>query len=168
MEAGRPLEIRRRPRTTLAAWTVVVAALVGLVFWFVTSPPALATTSTTVTASVPVGQDVYVAVVGADPDRTLRISGVKVHVVADVPVEVEPLLCVDGSPKVTTDPATFCTELLAPDGHDLGTGDSIVLRVSGEYAGTARIDRVRLAYREGIRWATQPAGAPAEVVVLGR
>jgi hypothetical protein len=168
MSAGSPLEVRRRPRTTLAVWTVVMAAVVGLGFWFVTSPPALATTDEPVITSAPVGQDIYVAVVAGDPERTLQLAGVEVHVAAEAPVEVEPLLCRDGSPQVTSDPSAFCGQLLSPDGRSFGAGDTIVLRVHGEYAGTVAVDAVRLGYRDGIRWATQRAGAPAEITVLGR
>lgn len=168
MTAGEALEVRRRPRAALAAWAVVVAIVAGLAFWFVTSPPAPATTDAVVRASTPTGQDVYVAVVPGQADRTLRISGVLVHVDAEVPVEVEPLLCRGGSPRVTSEPAAFCAELVTPDGRGLRPKDSILLRVRGEYAGVTRIDRVRLAYRDGIRRATRPAGAPAEVTVLGR
>jgi hypothetical protein len=166
-DAG-PLEVRRRPRSALASWTAAVAAVLGVTLWFVTSPPALATSDQVVEASAAVGTDVYVAVYVAESDRTLRIGGVKVHVAASAPVEVEPLLCLGGSPRVTSDAASFCEQLVEPDGHDLGPGDSVVLRVRGGYAATAEIDRVRLAYRDGVRWATQPAGSPARVTVLGR
>jgi hypothetical protein len=30
------------------------------------------------------------------------------------------------------------------------------------------IDRVRIAYRDGLQWATQDAGAPAQVSILAR
>jgi hypothetical protein len=168
VNTGGPLEVRRRPRSALAVWTVAVAVVLGLVFWFVTSPPVLATSTEPVLASTPVDQDVYVAVVTGDPDRSLTVSGVAVHVAAEMPVEVEPLLCVDGSPRVTSDPTTFCSELVAPDGRTLDGGDTLVLRVRSEYAGVADIDTVRVGYRDGVRWATQPAGAPVRVTVLGR
>lgn len=168
MNDARPLLVQRRPRTTLAVWTVALAVVVGLVFWFISTPPALATSEQPVTGTTPVGRDLYLGVAGATGDRTLAISGVQVHVDAEVPVEVEPLLCLGGSPRVSSDPSTFCRELVAPDGRELGPGDTIVLRVHGDYAGTASIDRVRIAYREGARWGTQEAGAPAVVTVLGR
>lgn len=162
------LEVRRRPRSALAAWTVAVAAVLGVSFWFVTSPPGLVTSERTVEASTPAGTDVYLTVYAAEPDRTLSISGVQVHVRAGLPVEVEPLLCLDGTPHVTSDASPFCRELVAPDGRELGPGDSVLLRVGGQWATTAVIDRVRLAYRDGARWGTQPAGAPARVTVLAR
>lgn len=168
MEPGGPLEVARRPRARLAVWTVVVAVVLGLVFWFVTSPPALATSDDTVVTSAPVGQDVYLSVAPGESDRTLRLSGVQVHVTAEAPVEVEPLLCVGGSPRVTTDPGAFCDELVPPDDHSFGAGDTIVLRVRGEYAGEVSVDRVRLGFREGLRWGTRAAGAPANVTVLSR
>ena len=145
-----------------------MAVVLGLVFWFVTSPPALATADEPIVTSTPVGQDVYLAVVAGDPDRSLKVAGVQVHVSADVPVEVEPLLCIDGAPRVTSDPSTFCAGLVPPDGEVLDGGDTIVLRVRGDFAGTAAIDAVRVSYREGARWATQTAGAAARVSMLGR
>ncbi|WP_244929087.1 hypothetical protein [Nocardioides sp. W7] len=168
MTVGPTLEVRRRPRTTLAAWTVVVALVVGLVFWFVTNPPALATSDEPVVTSAPAGQDIYLAVASGEPDRTLELSGVRVHVTADAPVEVEPLLCLGGAPRVTSDPRAFCDELVKPDGHALGGDDTVVLRVRGEYAGTVTVDRVRLGFREGLRWGDRAAGAPATIAVLGR
>lgn len=168
MEAGRPLAVPRRPRTTLAAWTVVVALLAGLVFWFVSSPPRLPTSRDPVLASAPVGQDVYLAVVDGVPDRTLRLSGIMVRVVSQAPVDVEPMLCVDGSPRVTTDPTAFCRRLVAPDGESFGPDDTVVLRVRGEYAGSVLVSRLHLRYRDGIRFGTQPAGSPAQITILGR
>lgn len=145
-----------------------MAVVVGLVVWFVTNPRALATSDDPVVTSAPVGQDVYLAVAGGDPDRTLELTGVRVHVSATAPVEVEPLVCVGGSPRVTTDPQAFCQDLVAPEGHSFRGTDSVVLRVRGEYAGVVNVDRVRLGFREGVRWGTRPAGAPATVALLGR
>ncbi|HTW15475.1 MAG TPA: hypothetical protein VMF51_10115 [Nocardioides sp.] len=166
--ADAPLEVRRRPRTALAAWTVAAAAVIGVVVWFVTSPRALATSDEPVVASTPVGQDVYLAVASGEPDRTLELTGVRVHVSSTAPVEVEPLVCVEGSPRVTSDPEAFCQDLVAPEGHSFRGTDSLVLRVRGEYAGVVNVDRVRLGFREGVRWGTRPAGAPATVALLGR
>lgn len=168
MNQAQPLTVQRRPRTTLAVWTVAVAVVAGLAFWFVSTPPALGTSDTTVAGSTAVGQDLYLGVAPADSDRTLAVSGVRVHVSAEVPVDVEPLLCVGGTPRVSSDAGSFCRDLLTPDGRDLAPGDTIVLRVRGEYAGTVEIDRVRIAYREGVRWGTQEAGSPATVTILGR
>jgi hypothetical protein len=168
VNAGGPLVVRRRPRSALAVWTVAVAAVAGIVFWFVTTTPALATGDEPVVASTPVGQDVYVRVVDGDRGRTIAVSGVQVHVRSEVPIEVEPLLCLGGSPRVTTEPRAFCRDLVAPDGRDLSGADALVIRVNGEYAGTAEIDTVRIGFRDGVRWGTQKAGVPARVTVLGR
>jgi hypothetical protein len=168
MNDARPLAVQRRPRATLAVWTVAVTVVAGLTFWFVSTPPALTTSDTLLTGTTPVGRDLYLGVARAPDGRTLAVSGVLVHAAADVPVEVEPLLCVGGSPQVSSDPTTFCRELVSPDGRELGPGDTIVLRVRGEYAGDVSIDPVRIAYREGIRWGTQEAGVPAVVTILGR
>lgn len=168
MNEAPSLEVRRRPRATLAASVVAVAAVLGLVFWFVNSPTALATSDDTVAGSTPAGEGVYLGVARGEAGRTLHLAGVQVHVVADVAAEVTPLLCLGGSVRVTTDPEAFCAHLVEPDGEVLGSDDSIVLRVVAPSPGTVSVDRVRLGFREGVRWGTREAGAPAEVTVLDR
>ena len=39
--------------------------------------------------------------------------------------------------------------------------------VGGQPA-VVEIDRVRVAYRDGLQWGTQDAGSPAQVTILGR
>ena len=164
------LEVRRRARTPLAAWTVAVAAVVGVTFWYANSPQELPATDAPVTASTPTGSKLYVGVFtpGADFGRTLHVSGVKVAVTADAPVDVRPLLCVGGAFRTTTDPEAFCDELVTPDGRTLTGRDAVVLEVSSDHPGTIDIATVRVGYRDGVQWATQPAGAPAEITVLER
>ena len=43
-----------------------------------------------------------------------------------------------------------------------------MLEVVGDVPGVVEIDRVRIAYRDGLQWATQDAGAPSQVTVLAR
>jgi hypothetical protein len=69
---------------------------------------------------------------------------------------------------VTTTPETFCRDLGPTEGATLEGGDEIVLEVSGDAPTVVDIDRVRIAYRDGLQWATQDAGAPAMVSILAR
>lgn len=167
-----PTETLRVPRRPVVGW--LVAALVALAAvaggaWYTTHPGDLATSGTMVRASTPVGQPVYVGVFApTDLDRTLRLSGVKVHTTSTVDVDVVPLLCHDGTVGVTSDPSTFCADLVDPEGESFGPGDSIVLRVTGQLPGVATTDRVRLGYRTGLQAATQEAGEQAVVTILAR
>ncbi|MQW77904.1 hypothetical protein GHK92_18695 [Nocardioides sp. dk4132] len=165
-----PLTVVHRRGARLALTVVVGAAVVGAIAWYANSPASLPTSEQPVLASTPAGVPVHVGVFGAEPDfdRTLALSGVRVRVTSDVPVEVEPLLCRGGSFRVTTVPSTFCADLLDTEGESLTPGDTVVLRISGDHAGTVQIDRVRLAFREGIQRGVRPAGAPSRVTVLGR
>ena len=170
MDLPAPLAVTARPRLRLAAGVVAAAAAVGAVASFVSSPAALSTSSDPVLASTPAGTPVHVGVFtpAADFDRTLDLSGVRVRVSSDAPVQVEPLLCRGGSFRVTTVPEVFCDELTGTEGVALGAGDSVVLRVAGDQPGTATIERVRLVFRDGLQRGVRPAGAPSEVVVLPR
>jgi hypothetical protein len=47
-------------------------------------------------------------------------------------------------------------------------GDEIVLEVSADQPGTVSIERIRVAYRDGLQWDTQPAGSPVVVSILSR
>jgi hypothetical protein len=165
------LQVRRRSR-----WPVRIAALVGLAVFVVavgyvtTHPEELPTSDRVVTASTPVGQPVYVGVFPADADfgRTLDLSGVKVFAVSTVPVTITPRLCRGGASGVTSEAALFCSELVGTEGATVTSGDQVMLEVTGEQAGTVSIERIRIAYRDRLQWATQFAGSPAVVTILGR
>jgi uncharacterized protein (DUF58 family) len=154
----------------LAAYVAVVAALFGVIGWVSTHPDALPTSRTRVTASTPVTEPVFVGVFGtpADFDRTLHVSGVRVFATSTAEVTIVPHVCHGGSVNVTTVPESFCTRLGPTEGATLTSGDEIVLEVVGDQPGVVEIDRVRIAYRDGLQWATQDAGAPAQVSVLPR
>ena len=166
-----PLALRMRSR-----WLVRLAWLVGLlvavtVVWHVTTnPDALPTTDGVVTASTPAGQAVFVGVFSATNDfgRELEISGVKVFATAPGPVTVTPHLCRGGSVGVTTDPLPFCDDFVPTEGATMRPGDEIVLEVVGDVPGQVAFDRIRVAYREGFKRATQRAGEPAVVTILSR
>jgi hypothetical protein len=149
---------------------VGVGLLVALGIWYVNTPSALPTSNATVNASAVAGQPVYLGVFSATDEfeRTLHLSGVKVHTTANTHVEVTPHLCRNGSLSVTTDPEAFCGELLNPEGQTFGPGDSIVLEVSSAETAIAVIDRVRLGFREGLQWGTREVGSRAIVSIQAR
>jgi hypothetical protein len=168
---GPSLQVRRRPRATLLSWVVVAALVAAIVGWVSTHPGELPTSTTSVKASTPVGQPVYVGVFTApgDFDRTLRLAGVKIFATSTVAgVVITPHLCRGGSLGVTTDPAPFCSKVEGTEQTSMGPGDEIVLEVSGEAPGVVAIDRIRLAYRDGVQWGTQDAGSPALVSLIAR
>lgn len=164
------LEVRPRPRSALFAGVLVLLVVLGFLVWYANSPQPLPTSGRTISASVPVAQKLYVGVVAEtnDFDRTLSLSGVKVHTTSNTEVVVTPLLCRGGTVEVTTDPEPFCDELVNPEGEAFGPDDDIVLEVSSDEPAIAVIDRVRLGFREGVQWGTLDIGAPAVVRVLSR
>lgn len=170
MSTPTDLQVRRGPRAGIVVRALLALVLVAFVVWFTTSPASLPTSDTTISASTPAATPVYVGVFtpGADFDRDLHRSGVKVHTTANTEVTVTPLLCVGGTIGVTTEPDHFCPELVNPEGRTLGEGDAIVLEVSSELAAIAVVDRVRLGFRDGLQWGTLEAGSGAIVRVLGR
>jgi hypothetical protein len=162
------LELGQRPRPLVVAG-VVVLLLAGLVAWWrSSSPQPLPRSDRTVHATTKVGSAVYVGMFTAgDPfTRTLHVSGVKVHATSNSAVTLTPLLCRGGSFVQTTDPEVYCAELVDPEGQTFSAGDGIVLRVVSDQPGVVVVDRVRLAFREGLRWATSPVGTGAVVQVL--
>lgn len=154
----------------IATYALVLLVLVAVVGWVSTHPKALPTTETTVRAETPVAVPVYLGVFGtpADFDRTLHIAGVHVFATAGADVTIVPHVCHGGSVNVTVTPETFCRELGPTEGATLTSGDEIVLEVVGTVPTIVRIDRVRIAYREGMQWATQDAGARSQVSILAR
>jgi hypothetical protein len=163
------LRVQRHPAFAWALAGLVAVASLGGGAWFVTHPEPLPTSDAMVHATTPVGQPVYVGMFTPDDfDRTLRLSGVKVHTTSSVDVDVQPLLCRSGTIGVTTDPASFCADLVDPEGESFGPGDSIVVVVTAQAPGAAVVDRVRLGYREALQADTQEAGQTAIVTILDR
>lgn len=166
-----PLRVRGRSRWAVrGAWLAGLTVFGVLTGYVTTSPAALPTSDEVVTASTPVDRPVFLGVFQADAsfDRSLSLSGVKVFADSTVPVTITPHVCRGGSLGVTSEPESFCTELVPSEGATLTAGDEVVLEVSGAEPGTVRIERVRLAYRDRLQWATQPAGSAAEVTILSR
>ncbi len=164
------LEVHQRGRSRWALLVVGVGLLVALGVWYVNTPSALPTSNATVNATAVAGQPVYLGVFAATEEfeRTLHLSGVKVHTTANTEVEVVPYLCRNGSLAVTTEPEAFCGELVNPERQTFGPGDSIVLEVSSEATAIAVIDRVELGFREGLQWGTREAGSSAIVSIRAR
>jgi len=153
--------------TTYAAALLVLLAVIG---WVSTHPETLATTDTTVRAETPAGEPVYVGVYGtpSDFDRTLHLAGVHVFASSTADVTIVPHVCHGGSVNVTTTPESFCRELGPTEGATLEGGDEIVLEIVGDVPTVVDVDRVRIAYRDGIQWGTQDAGARSQISILAR
>ncbi len=170
MSSAGPLQVRRRPRSAIVIVAVMSALVLAFATWFANNPRGLPISDENVNASTTVGEPIYVGVFApaADFGRTLTLSGVKVRTTSNTQVDVVPLLCRGGTVGVTSDPDTFCPALVNPEGQTFGAGDAIVLRVTADVAAIAVIERVRLGFREGLQWGTEPAGGGAIVRVLGR
>ena len=161
-------------QTRLWRYTMAMAALVllvGWMSWYAVTPPKLPVSSKVATATTVVSKPIYIGMftVPSDFGRTLRIAGVKSHATANEKLEVTPVLCRRGTVGVTTEPGQFCSDMVNPEGARLVGGDSIMLKVQSDMPAVAIIDRIRIAYREDLRWDTQPAGnKQAIVTVAGR
>lgn len=142
--------------------------LLGWFIWYATTPEGLPTSAKTVSAPGVAGTPLYVGMFSApdDFDRTLRISGVKVHATTSADLTVTPLLCRRGTVGVTTGPEQFCADLVDPAGQRLVGGDSIVLKFEAAEPVIAVVDQVRIAFREDVRWDTQPAGNEQAIVTF--
>lgn len=152
----------------LAIGGVAALLLIAWFVWYAMTPEKLPTTEKTVSASGVVDTPLYVGMF-APPDgfdRTLRISGVKVHATTSADMDVTPLLCRRGTVGVTSKPDEFCSDLVNPEGERLTAGDSIVLKLESAEPGIAVVDQIRVAYREDVRWDTQPAGAQQAIVTF--
>lgn len=165
-----PRNMRRDPRVVAAALAVTGLVVVVLSAWYVNTPAPLPVASTTIQAITPVDQPVYVGVFAPSAafGRTLTLSGIKLSITSNTEISVVPLLCRGGTLGVTTDPTQFCDELVNPEGEHFGPGDDIVLEVTGQQSAVAVVDRIRVGFREGLRWGTEEAGAPVVVRVLDR
>ncbi len=158
------------PGRLLRRAVVGTAGLAALLFvwWFVTNPSALPTREGHVTAVTTAGRPVYVGVWSAPGDfgRTLDVAGVRLRADATVEVDLEALLCREGSVGVTSDPEPFCRQLVDPAGTTLRPGDSLVVRVVADEPGAVYLDRPTVVFREGPRWGTSQAGTEAVLAVV--
>jgi hypothetical protein len=159
-----------RPGWRWVAYALVLAVLLTMVGWVSTHPDPLETADAKVVASTPVTEPIYLGVYGtaADFGRSLHVAGVRVFATSSSDVTIVPHVCHGGSVNVTTTPETFCAELGPSEDAILEGGDEIVLEVVGDAPTVVDIDRIRVAYRDGLQWATQDAGAPSQVTILAR
>ncbi|HWJ09101.1 MAG TPA: hypothetical protein VNS46_06965 [Nocardioides sp.] len=163
------------PRISLQSrfWRLTFAGagillLLAWFVWYATTPEDLPTSDKTVSAPGVAGTPLYVGMFSAPDDfgRTLRVAGVKVHATTSADVTVTPLLCRRGTVGVTTGPEQFCSDLVNPEGERLVGGDSIVLKIEAAEPVIAVVDQVRIAFREDVRWDTQPAGNAQAIVTF--
>ena len=154
----------------VAAYVVALVVLFAVIGWVSTHPDSLPTSKTTVVASTPVAEPVFLGVFDtpAGFDRNLHIAGVRVSATSTVDVTITPHVCHGGSINVTTTPDSFCATLGPTEDTALRQGDEVVLEVVGDTPGVVDIDRIRIAYRDGLQWATQDAGAASQVTILPR
>jgi hypothetical protein len=164
-----------RPRISLASrgWRygligTGILLVLGWLAWYAMTPEDLPTSDKVVSASGVAGTPLYVGMFTAPDDlgRTLRVSGVKVKATTNTDITITPLLCRRGNVGVTTQPEQFCSDLVNPEGARMVGGDSIVLRIESAEPAVAVIERVRVAFREDIRWDTQPAGHDQAIVTM--
>jgi hypothetical protein len=169
-QPGRLVVAPSRRGWRITAYVAFLVAMLAVLGWVSTHPEALSTSTTRVQAQTPVGQAVYVGVFAtpADFGRTLHVSGVRVFATSTTKVRIVPHICHSGSLSVTTTPETFCRSFGPTEDATLEAGDAVVLEVSGGAPGVVEIDRVRIAYRDSLQWATQDAGAPSQVSILAR
>lgn len=156
----------KRSRIVLGALAALL--LVAWLVWYAMTPEPLATSDQPLNAAGVVDTPLYVGMYAAPEDfgRTLRISGVKVHTTSTSSMEVTPLLCRRGTIGVTTKPEQFCRELVNPEGQRLTANDSLVLRLVSAEPTLAIVDQLHVAYREDIRWDTQPAGVQQAIIQI--
>ncbi|WP_372735606.1 hypothetical protein [Nocardioides sp.] len=166
-----PLVLRRRS-TWLGRLTWLLVVIVAIVFLvgMAKHPSELPQSDERVTASIPVGDSVFLGVFAARADfgRTIHISGVKVYATSTVEVTITPHLCRGGSLGVTREPELFCTDVVDVEGAVMRPGDEVILEVRADQPGVVAIDPIRIGYRDGLQWDTQRAGAASLVTVLGR
>lgn len=170
------LEVPIRPRRGgRSRWWRVLAVLgalllvAGWAFWYATSPDELPVDDRRFTESRAVGEPVYVGMFTppAGYDRTLHLSDVSVP--TDGGGAATPFVCRDGAFGVTSDPEQFCSDLVEPEGAELGPSDSIVVEVSSDVPAVVTVGRLELSFRDGLTWGTDEAGnAGAEITFVAR
>jgi hypothetical protein len=160
------------PGWTRWLWVPVILVLAGFTAWWMTHPEELPNPDDTRDASTKAGQTIYVGVTeddDLDGSRKLHISDVTFRKVSRGGVTVEALVCHDGSINTTANPEPFCGSVEKAEGAtiDLGGGDQLVVSVTADSSQIVTLEAVKLSYREGLQWATQPVGRPVTVDVIG-
>ncbi|KRB73346.1 hypothetical protein ASE01_21720 [Nocardioides sp. Root190] len=145
-----------------------ILLLLGWFLWYAMTPEDLPTSDKTVSASGVAGTPLYVGMFTAPDDfgRTLRISGVKVAATTNTDLTITPVLCRRGNVGVTTEPEQFCSDLVDPEGARMVGGDSIMLKIESAEPAVAVIERIRIAFREDVRWDTRAAGHDQAIITM--
>lgn len=145
-----------------------ILLLLGWFLWYAMTPEDLPTNDKTVSASGVAGTPLYVGMFTAPDDfgRTLRISGVKVRATTNTDITVTPVLCRRGNVGVTTQPDQFCSDIVDPERARMVGGDSIVLKIESADPAVIVIERIRVAFREDVRWDTKPAGNEQAIITM--
>lgn len=160
------------PGWTRWLWVPVILILAGFAAWWMTHPEELPSTGGTLDATTKAGQTVYVGVTDEDDideTRELHIRDVTFTKVTRGTVDVEALVCRDGSLNTTANPEPFCDSVEKAEGAtiELGGGDQLVIGVTAENSQIVELIAIELAYREGLQWGTQPIGPSVVVDVIG-
>lgn len=161
------------PWPRIVGGAALTALIVGWMTWYANTPESLPVDKRDVQATGVTGKPLYIGMFSVPDgfDRAIKMSGIKVKVDASAKVKVTPRLCRSGNVGVTTSPAQFCKRVIDPAGQALGSGDSILLEVTAEQAALIKVDRIKVGFREGLRWGTSPAGrsgATISIVPTGR
>jgi hypothetical protein len=161
------------PPSTRWLWVLVILALGGFAAWWMTHPEALPSSADTLDVTTKAGQTVYVGLTDdsdLDDSRQLHIRDVTfTGLDQSSGVDVEVLVCHGGSINSTADPEPFCDSVENAQGAtlELGGGDQLVISVTAESSQIVELHDVKLSYREGLQWGTQPVGPVVVVDVFG-
>jgi hypothetical protein len=160
------------PRWTRWLWVPVILVLAGFAAWWMTHPEELPSSQSTLDASTKAGQTIYVGVTrddDLDDSRELHIREVTFKKLYRGSVDVEALVCHDGSINTTANPQPFCVSVEKAEGAtiQLGGGDQLVISVTADSSQIVELSDVKLSYREGLQWGTQPIGPAVVVNVIG-
>jgi hypothetical protein len=161
------------PRWTRWLWVPVILVLAGFAAWWMTHPEELPSSQNTLDVSTKAGKPIYVGVTDdddLDDSRELHIREVTFKtLLSRGSVDVEALVCHDGSINTTTDPELFCVSVEDAEGAtiQLGGGDQLVISVTADSSQIVELSDLKLSYREGMQWGTQPIGPAVVVDVIG-
>jgi hypothetical protein len=150
----------------------VILVLAGFAAWWMTHPEELPSSQNTLDVSTKAGKPIYVGVTeddDRDDSRELHIREVTFTMLSRGSVDVEALVCHDGSIYTTANPEPFCDSVEKAEGAtiQLGGGDQLVISVTADSSQIVELSDVKLSYREGLQWGTQPIGPAVVVDVIG-
>lgn len=137
-----------RSRWSRLWWAPPLLVLALVAGWYLTHPPDLGP-GLDARVGTKVGVPVYVAALGPATDGyVLRSVDPRVRGAA----RVDAFVCRAGTVRTTTDAEAFCGDLEPADGAEVAEGDSLLLRITPEEAGTVSVTGLRVDHRDGLRW----------------